>query len=135
MRRLLFKRLGYRPNADVSHDLSVKYPENLKICDGVKIGPGCAIGCHSEVVLHEDVTLSFGVVIETAALNFRSDKREHRSKPIEIHRSAWIGLRAIVLGGVSIGKNSVVGAGEVVRESIPDNSIFVNGEVRALERM
>lgn len=40
-------------------------------------------------------------------------------KPVCIGKGAWIGANAIILPGVSIGENSVVGAGSVVTRSIP----------------
>ncbi len=38
------------------------------------------------------------------------------AKPIRIERGVWLGARVIVLGGVTIGANSIVAAGTVVRK-------------------
>lgn len=48
------------------------------------------------------------------------------AKPIRIGRNVWIATAATILGGVSVGDNSVVGAGAVVTMDIPANS-FVAG--------
>jgi len=45
------------------------------------------------------------------------------SAPIEIQDDVWIGAGAIVLPGVKIGKGSVIGAGSVVLEDLPDQVI------------
>ena len=45
------------------------------------------------------------------------------SSPVKIKSGAWIGLNAIILKGVTIGKNAVVGAGSVVTSDVPDNCI------------
>lgn len=48
------------------------------------------------------------------------------AKPIVIERNVWIATAATILGGVTVGENSVVGAGAVVTKDIPANS-FVAG--------
>ncbi len=48
------------------------------------------------------------------------------AKPIVIEKNVWIATGATILGGVTIGENSVVGAGAVVTKDVPPNS-FVAG--------
>lgn len=48
------------------------------------------------------------------------------AKPIVIERNVWIATAATLLGGVTVGENSVVGAGAVVTKDVPANS-FVAG--------
>lgn len=45
------------------------------------------------------------------------------SKSITIGDNVWIGTGAIILAGVRIGKNAVVGAGSVVTHDVPDNTV------------
>jgi maltose O-acetyltransferase len=45
------------------------------------------------------------------------------ARPVKIEDNVWIGGGVIILPGVTIGKNSVIGAGSVVTRSIPRNSI------------
>lgn len=49
-----------------------------------------------------------------------------QAKPIVIERNVWIATAATILGGVTVGENSVVGAGAVVTKNVPANS-FVAG--------
>ena len=74
----------------------------------VRIGAGCLIGPHV-MVLDND---------------FHRIEPAHRlewpeSRPIEIADNVWLGARVIVLGGVTIGEGSCVGAGSVVVERHP----------------
>ena len=48
---------------------------------------------------------------------------EGGSSPVIIEENVWLGTNAIVLKGVRIGKNSVIGAGSVVSSDIPSNVI------------
>ena len=48
------------------------------------------------------------------------------AKPIVIQRNVWIATAATILGGVTVGENSVVGAGSVVTRDVPPNT-FVAG--------
>ncbi|MBU3014237.1 acyltransferase [Poseidonibacter lekithochrous] len=51
-------------------------------------------------------------------------------KPIYIKQGAWVSSGAIILGGVTIGKNAVVAAGSVVTKDIPDNAIFAGNPAK-----
>ena len=46
-------------------------------------------------------------------------------EPVSIGDNVWIGSRVIILRGVAIGNNSVIGAGSIVTKSIPPNSLAV----------
>jgi len=46
-------------------------------------------------------------------------------RPITIGNNVFIGKRSIILPGVSVGNNVIVGAGTILRGNIPDNSIFI----------
>ena len=48
------------------------------------------------------------------------------AKPIVIEKNVWIATAVTILGGVTVGENSVIGAGAVVTKDVPANS-FVAG--------
>lgn len=56
-------------------------------------------------------------------------------KPIYVKRGAWIGAGAIVLPGVTIGENAIVGAGAVVTKDVPDNTIVVGNPARMVRNI
>jgi acetyltransferase-like isoleucine patch superfamily enzyme len=45
------------------------------------------------------------------------------AKPIMIERNVWIGAGATIIGGVTVGENSVVAAGAVVTKDVPPNTL------------
>ncbi len=55
--------------------------------------------------------------------------------PVRIEKNAWIGDSAIVCKGVTIGENSIVGAGSVVISSIPPNTIAAGNPAKVVKHL
>lgn len=55
--------------------------------------------------------------------------------PVHIGENVWIGANAVVLPGITIGDNSVIGAGSVVTKDIPPNVIAVGNPCRVLREI
>lgn len=88
----------------------------------VKIGKDCQIGTHV-VILDND---------------FHMLKNRHQlpvAEPVIINNNVWIGNRALILPGVTIGENSVIGAGSVVVKSIPANSVAVGNPAKVIKEL
>jgi acetyltransferase-like isoleucine patch superfamily enzyme len=84
-----------------------------------------SIGHHS-FIAHE-------VVIATSPFAVPpSGAPEPRSEPIEIGAGAWIGTRAVILGGARIGEDAVVGAGAIINGEVPAGAVAVGNPVRVL---
>lgn len=119
--------------SSIHWSVEVKFPENIQLGHHVVIGPGCVLGAHSPIRLDDFVRLSKDVIIETAGLDLTNGPPySHISKSIVIGKGVWIGTGAIVLGGVTIGDYAVIGAGSVVAQDIPAQSIFVGANGRTL---
>ena len=56
-----------------------------------------------------------------------------RCDGVVIEDNVWIGGGSIILAGVRIGKNSVVGAGSIVSQDIPPNSMYVDRNPKLME--
>ncbi|MDE2397017.1 MAG: acyltransferase [Burkholderiales bacterium] len=105
--------------------VDLKYPANIHLGEGVVIGVNASLGAHSSIRLGNRVRISREVMIETAGLDFASGAPPfpHVSKPIVIEDGAWIGQRAMVLGGVRIGAHAVVAAGSIVTRDVPARTV------------
>jgi len=65
----------------------------------------------------------------------RSGERDmeiHTARPIVIHDHVFLGLNCIVLKGVTIGENSVIGANSVVMTNIPPNSFAMGNPCKVI---
>lgn len=56
-------------------------------------------------------------------------------EPVSIGDNVWIGGRVLILRGVSIGNNSVIGAGSIVTKSIPPNSLAVGIPAKVIRKI
>jgi acetyltransferase-like isoleucine patch superfamily enzyme len=100
------------------------------ISPGVRIGSatGISIGDNSMVAGNAYLTDS-----DWHGIYNRVSPGEAR--PIVIKENVWIGDSAIVCKGVTIGKNSIVGAGSVVTKDIPANTIAAGNPARVVKQL
>ena len=90
------------------------------------------------IVIEDDVLIGSGVHFYTVNHRFEDVERpiieqgHTRSREISLKRGCWIGANAILLPGVTIGENSVIGAGSVVTKSVPPFSIAVGNPARVI---
>lgn len=113
----------------------VKGKEKLQLGERVIIGTKCVIGAAYGVSLGDDVRISDGVVIETAGLDFSSEPPyRHRGAPIVIENGVWIGTRAVILGGVTIGAGAVIGAQALVVRDVPAGAIAAGQPAQLLAK-
>lgn len=78
------------------------------------------------------------VIVATAALPILPRLREQAyqyNAPVHIGRDCWIGAGAIILPGITIGENTVVGAGSVVTKDLPANVVAVGNPCRVLRQI
>ena len=58
-----------------------------------------------------------------------------RAEPVRLGRNVWVGDSAIVCKGVTIGDNSIIGAGAIVVSSIPANCVAVGNPARVVKEL
>ncbi len=59
-----------------------------------------------------------------------SDKEIGMKKPVSIGNHTFIGQRAIILPGITIGNNCIVGAGSIVTKNIPDSQVWAGNPAK-----
>ena len=82
----------------------------------------------------------FGPNVTVATANHPVDpelrsKALQYNKDVHISDNVWIGANTVIVPGVSIGRNSVIGAGSVVTKDIPDNVVAVGVPCRVIREI
>lgn len=101
----------------------------LSIGDNTWIGHNVQfIGGDADVIIGKNVDVGPSVLFASGTHHFGNENRRAGtgySKNILVGDGCWIGASATILGGVSIGSGSIVGAGSLVKDDIPSNSLVV----------
>lgn len=89
---------------------------------GIYIDDYVAIGPHASIITVNHLT--------------DPDKRTILDvQPVHLKKNSWIGANAIVLPGVTIGENSIVGAGSIVTKDVPDNVVVVGSPAKVIKTL
>ncbi len=100
-------------------DSEVLAPQNLSIEGNCHIGRSCQIDARGGITIGRNVVIASHTLLITADHDVQAPGFDGRLGPITIGDRAWIGSRAVVLKGVTIGEGAVVAAGAVVHEDVP----------------
>ncbi|MDK9708687.1 MAG: hypothetical protein OEL83_16715 [Desulforhopalus sp.] len=93
---------------------------------------GTVIGCFLEITIGTHVRCGANTLITDGDWH-PDDPRAGAPKPIHIGDHVWLGVNVIVMKGVSIGRNSVIGAGSIVTRDIPENVIAAGNPCRVIK--
>lgn len=111
---------------------------NLILGRGCLINVGCFFDLGAPITIGDNVALGHQVMILTTshvlgAAEFRAGPPFTR--PVVIQAGAWLGARALVLPGVTIGAGAVVAAGAVVTKDLPPNSMAAGIPARVTKEL
>jgi maltose O-acetyltransferase len=102
----------------------INYGASISASLLVRIGPRCSLGTH--VILMDS--------------DFHQVEPERRNElpeaaPVILQENVWLGARVIVLKGVTIGADSVIGAGSVVTHDIPPRCVAAGVPARVIRKL
>ncbi|MFH1958619.1 MAG: acyltransferase [bacterium] len=162
IRKVIFKALCRKVGRDLnlSRNVSVKHPETfeigehvfigpdvffqgwhkgkLKIGNGTWIGPGVYIDA-KDVIIKDKIGIGPAVkFISSQHTGMPSDipvyMTDHIVETITVESGADIGAGAVILPGVRIGRNSIIGAGAVVNKDIPSYSVAAGVPAKVIKK-
>ena len=106
----------------------------IEFADDVFLNQGVSITASKHVKLGRGVNVAEFVAIADTGFHAVSPDKAMKAAPVTIGRNVWIGTRAIILPGVTIGDHSVIGAGAVVSRDVPDRAVVVGSPARIVSR-
>ena len=95
----------------------------VSIGKGSVINHDCLLYTTGGLILGENVSISSGVWLVTGTHDMNDPLFPDRYVPIVIGNNAWIGIRATVLAGVTIGEGAVIMAGAIVTRDVPPYTV------------
>jgi acetyltransferase-like isoleucine patch superfamily enzyme len=106
----------------------------------ISIGTGTYLNRNTEIVAAGSVTIGRDCKIARDVIIMDTDQHEVPGvglvvRPVTIEDRVWIGSRAMILKGVTIGHDSVIGAGAIVTRSVPPRSVVVGPAARVLRTL
>lgn len=139
LRRLVCRPLlrGMGQNVNVERGAYFGRGAELSIGDNSGLGLHCR--CYGPITIGNDVMMAPGVEIVTRNHETSDVTRPMRlqgsrpAEPVVIEDDVWIGMRAILLPGVTVGRGSIVGAGAVVTKDVPAYSIVGGNPARVIK--
>jgi maltose O-acetyltransferase len=131
---LLAKRLGF-----VGEGTVIRPPFHCDYGFNIRIGARAFLNFNCVILDVVDVAIGDGAQIGPAVQIYAADHPRDPElrraglefgRPVSIGRNTWIGGGAIILPGVSIGDDAVVGAGSIVTRDVPDGATVMGNPAR-----
>jgi acetyltransferase-like isoleucine patch superfamily enzyme len=107
----------------------------IVIGDYCLIAPGVRISAAKSIRIGDNCMLAANVIISDSDWHgiYNRVRPFRCTKPVSIENNVWLGERVIVNKGVTIGENSVIGAGAIVTKNIPANSVAAGNPARVIK--
>ena len=143
--REIFGSMGKGVHVDI--DFHCEYGKHIFVGDKVIINMNCTFVDNNRIDIGNNVLIAPNVQIYAATHSIKINERmvhewseseeicRTYALPVKIEDGVWIGGGSIILPGVIIGQNSVIGAGSVVTHSIPANCVAVGNPCRVIKQI
>jgi serine O-acetyltransferase len=103
----------------------------INISTNADIGPGLYVGHFGGIFLHGDMGANCSVTQGVTVGYKGGGKSTH---PPRVGNNVYIGAGAFVIGNITVGDNSVIGANTTVVKDVPPDSLVVSAEPRVIQR-
>ena len=108
--------------------------DEIRVGRNVFVNQNCTFYDLGGLDIADDVMIGPNVSIITAGHPLGPSQRRTATigRPIVIERNVWIAAGATIVGGVTVGENSVVAAGSVVTRNVPANTLVAGNPARVV---
>jgi putative colanic acid biosynthesis acetyltransferase WcaF len=110
----------------------IQIPWNLTMKHRACLGEGANAYSLGKIDIQEGATIAQEVYLCTGTHDFNDPSLQLITKPITIGKNSFIGARAMILPGVSIGNQAIVGAMSVVSKDVPDHQVVAGNPAKKI---
>lgn len=134
--KLLSDMLGKGEKIWIEPPFYFCYGKNIYIGEGSYINVNCSFIDDGPIRIGKKVMFGPSVNIATVGHPINPDMREYMyTDPVTIEDNCWIGAGVTICPGVTIGRNSVIGAGSVVIHDIPADSVAAGSPCKVIRKI
>ncbi len=145
MKTLCQKKFAFfGEDAEVRPGAYVVFCSRIHLGRRVVIRPGCMLFSDDAggfITIEDDVMLGSGVHIYVSNHQYNDpevpiiDQGSSKFSHVILHKGCWVGTNTIILPGVEIGENAVVGAGSVVTKTVPARTVVAGNPAKCVKSM
>lgn len=133
---MLANMLGQAEDIWIEPPFYFCYGTHIFVGKGTYINFNCNFIDDGRITIGRGVLFGPAVTIATVGHPICPDMREYMyTAPVTIEDNVWVGANVTVCPGVTIGKNSVIGAGSVVTKDIPANTVAAGNPCRMIREI
>lgn len=136
-RHVLLSELLVEPlkeQTDIFTPLQIDFGKQLKIGKNVFINHSLAVMSIGGITIDDQVQIGPQVTIVTDNHDFENRMILH-CLPVHIKQGAWIGARAMIMPGVTVGEKAVVAGGAVVTKDVPDYAVVAGCPAKVIRTL
>lgn len=135
--RFVLGAVGAR--CQIADDVLLVDAQNIYLGNEVVINEGVVLqSCEGAGIrIGDRAVISYGAMVITGGLDLTGgiNYDKHVASPVRIHDEAWIGARAIILPGVTVGRGAVVAAGSLVKDHVDAGTLVAGVPARRIRTL
>lgn len=125
-----FAGKSYRPCIKIGSNVSFETNCYVSAIGHISVGDNVVLGPYVTIIDHNHSA------IDHSDLEIPVMQRQLSTKGnISIDDNVWIGEHSTILSGVTIGKNSIIGANSIVTQAIPENAVAVGSPAKVIKKL
>lgn len=138
VRQLISEITGQKiaSNTEIRLPFYSDYGRNIRLGERVFINANVMMVDLGGITIEDDALIGPGAYLISVNHQLNSMQRKDLElKPVTIKKNAWIGTKAIILPGVTVGENAVVAAGAVVTKNVPANTVVAGVPAKVIKKI